>query len=145
MNTLKNELASLLRHALTALAGIGSLLAARGCIAAEDEAAVNAAGLSVTEAVIVVAVAIVARILISLSGKLRLPGGPAALCMMMSAAALPLVMGITVAGSLASCADYTGPRFLIGVENDQGSVSYDSDAGGTVRVDSKVPAIRGAK
>jgi hypothetical protein len=143
MNTLKNELASLLRHALTALAGIGSLLAARGCIAEEDIEAVNAAGLSVTEALIVVAVAIVARIFISLAGKLKLPGTAA--LMMMSAAALPLLMGLSVAASLASCSNYTGPRFVLGVEHEDAVLSYDSEAGGTVRVDSKVPKIRGTK
>lgn len=142
MNTLKNEFASLLRHALTALAGIGSLLAARGWIAPEDEAAVNTAGLSVTEAVIVVVVALVARIFISLAGKLKRPGTAS---LMMSAAALPLVMGITVAGSLASCADYQGPRIIFGVEHDQGRVSYDSAKGGSVRVDARVPAVRGNK
>jgi len=66
---MKDQLTSLLRHSLTALAGLGTLLAARGCVAAEDAEAVNSAGATLIEVVAVVLAAILARLLISLLGK----------------------------------------------------------------------------
>jgi hypothetical protein len=68
---MKDQLTSLLRHALTSLAGLGTLLAARGCVAAEDAEAVNAAGASLIEVLVVVLAAIAARLLISLLGKAK--------------------------------------------------------------------------
>ena len=48
---MKDQLTSLLRHSLTALAGLGTLLASRGCVAAEDAEAVNSAGATLIEVV----------------------------------------------------------------------------------------------
>ena len=138
---MKEQLTSLLRHAVTALAGLGSFLAYRGIIAAEDSAAVDAAGASIGEAVVVVVVAIVTRALISFMGKLGLPKIGGSSVSMMTGGLLVLAS----TASLMSCADYQGPRIVFGVEAEQGRVEYDSAKGGTVRVDARVPAINRSK
>lgn len=66
---MKDMLVTLFRHALTALAGVGTLLAGRGWIAPEDAEAVNASGASLREALVVVLVAVVARLAMVLGGK----------------------------------------------------------------------------
>ena len=42
----------------------------------------------------------------------------------------------------SGCADYRGPRIVVGVEHEDVRASYDSAKGGTVRVDARV---RGTK
>jgi hypothetical protein len=116
ITAMKNELASLLRHSLTALAGIGGLLAARGCIQMEDAPAVDAAGLSMVEGIVVVVMAIVARVLISVMGKIGATKKVAN-----SGGSLPLValtgalLSLVTAASLSSCAgvDMDGRLFYL--------------------------------
>jgi hypothetical protein len=67
---MKNIILSLVRHALTALAGVGTFLAGRGLIAPEDAAAVNASGATIQDALAVVAVAVIARLMIHFGVKI---------------------------------------------------------------------------
>lgn len=66
---MKALLISLLRHALTALAGVGTLLVSNGLIEPEDAAAVNASGASMADALVVVTSALVARLLMQYGGR----------------------------------------------------------------------------
>lgn len=101
---MKTTIASLLRHAFTGLAGVGALLATKGWIDPEDATAVNAAGVSLGEAVVVILAAVCGRMLISVMGKVLRqgagegtpPGG----------VGIPIIMcmGLGLLGlSLASC------------------------------------------
>lgn len=67
---MKDSLASLIRHATTALLALGGLLASRGFIDPSDVAAVDAAGVSLQGALVVIVVAIVGRLCITLTGKI---------------------------------------------------------------------------
>lgn len=67
---MKDTLLSLVRHALTALLSLGAFLSARGMIAPEDADAVNASGATIREALSVVVLAMVMRLIIKFSGKL---------------------------------------------------------------------------
>ena len=103
MNTL---IASAVRHALTALAGLGGLLASKSLIDATDTAAVNAAGTTLADALAVIAAALAARLVIYLTGKLKLSStaglfaiSPAMLGMVATAAAVGTL--------LPSCASVT--------------------------------------
>jgi hypothetical protein len=66
---MKDTLASLLRHALTALAGAGTFMAGRGLIAPEDAEAVNASGATIQDALVVVVVAVLMRLALKFGGK----------------------------------------------------------------------------
>ena len=63
---MKSQLTSLLRHALTALMGLGGWLAAEGLLDAGDAEAVSTATVSLVDAVVVVVVAVLARLMLSL-------------------------------------------------------------------------------
>ncbi len=67
---MKETLTSLLRHALTALAGVGTFMAGRGLIAPEDAQAVDASGATIADALVVVLVAVLMRLVIKFSGNL---------------------------------------------------------------------------
>jgi hypothetical protein len=69
---MKTILLSYLRHALTALAGLGGFLAAKGLVAPADAAGLDAAGSSLAEAVAVIAAAVLARGVMHLLGKLQI-------------------------------------------------------------------------
>ena len=69
---MKTYLASLLRHACTALAGLGGFLAMNNLITPADAPAVDAAGVSLGGALTVVLTALAARAFITLMGKLNL-------------------------------------------------------------------------
>lgn len=71
MNT---YIASLLRHALTALAGLGGLLLSKGLIASADAPAVDAAGASIGSALVVIGTAVLGRLVLTLLGKVKLSG-----------------------------------------------------------------------
>jgi hypothetical protein len=68
---MKETLTSLLRHALTALAGLGTFMYAQGYIGAADVAAVNGNGLALSDALLPILVAVLTRLFIKFSGKLR--------------------------------------------------------------------------
>jgi hypothetical protein len=65
---MKEIITSLLRHSLTALAGLGAFLAANHWIAPEDARSVDAAGATIADALLVVLVAVIARLLIKIFG-----------------------------------------------------------------------------
>jgi len=100
---MKTTIESLLRHSFTGLAGLGALFATKGWIDPGDAGPVNAAGVSLADALVVILAAVIGRLLIAMTGKLlrsgagegRGSGG---------ASALMLCMGLGVLmGSLASC------------------------------------------
>lgn len=64
-HTMKAYLTSLLRHALSALLGLGALLASKGLINPDDVDAVSAASVSLVDALVVIVVAVVARLIFS--------------------------------------------------------------------------------
>ena len=70
---MKTILLSYLRHALTALAGLGGFLAAKGAVDPADAAGLDAAGANLAEALAVIAAALAMRLFIYLMGKLRVP------------------------------------------------------------------------
>ena len=96
---MKDTLASLIRHATTALLALGGLLASHDLIAPSDVASVDAAGVSLQGALVVIVVAIAGRLAITLTGKIF----PAAAAKLTGpAAGGPLaVMGWIVVGTLA--------------------------------------------
>lgn len=66
---MKETFLSLIRHALIALLSLGAFLSSRGMIAPEDAAAVNASGATILEAISVVVLAVVMRLMMKFSGK----------------------------------------------------------------------------
>jgi hypothetical protein len=68
-NKMKETLGTLLRHSLTALLAVGTLLAQRGMIAPEDADQVNASGATLRDGLVVVGVAIVSRLAMKYGGK----------------------------------------------------------------------------
>jgi hypothetical protein len=137
---MKTLITSLLRHSLTALAGLGTLLAARGCVAEEDAEAVNAAGTSMIEVLVVVLAAIFARLLIFLLGKAKNGNGSGGGQLYgLGGCLLFMTVG---AGSLlsASCAQYpiSGGLTYYDVESGaKGGLSYTQD--GVARASLTVP------
>lgn len=67
---MKEQLASLIRHALTALAGLGGFLFSKGLIDQGDVTSVDGAGVSLASAIAVILAAVVARLLLTLSAKI---------------------------------------------------------------------------
>jgi len=67
---MKDQILSLLRHAVTGLAALGTLLATKSLIAPEDVAVVNDSGASLGSAVVVIVGAILARLALTGLGKL---------------------------------------------------------------------------
>lgn len=94
---MKTYLASILRHAFTALAGLGGFLFANGLIEAGDVSQVNAAGGSMGAALAVISTAIAGRFLITLLGKVF--SGGTGESVGTSTGTLPIVC-ITAAGIL---------------------------------------------
>lgn len=66
---MKETIASLLRHAFTALAGLGTFMYSQGYIGAEDVVDVNASGAAMSDALSALVVAILVRLFIKFSGK----------------------------------------------------------------------------
>ena len=100
---LKETLASLLRHATTALLGLGGLLLSHDLIDPSDVVAVDAAGVSLQSALVVIVVAIVGRLCITLTGKI-FPATAAKLTGTGAGGPLSLWVGLGVAAGLLGCA-----------------------------------------
>lgn len=114
--TMKTYLASLLRHALTALAGLGAFLLSNNLIEPADAPAVDAAGVSISAALVVIGTAVLGRLAITLFGKFFTAaagesggpsGGMSLLVMCGTAAGLCMVLpscsaGIPIKGCLTS-------------------------------------------
>ena len=67
---MQDYLASLLRHAFTSLAGLGGLLLAHNLIPPADVTQVDAAGVSISTALVVIGTAVIGRMLLTLGGKI---------------------------------------------------------------------------
>ena len=67
---MKDYLSSLLRHAFTALAGLGGLLVSINLIDPADAPAVDAAGGTLASALVVILTAVIGRLLITLGAKI---------------------------------------------------------------------------
>jgi len=112
---MKEQIYSALRTALTALAGLGGLLASKGAIAPEDVATIDTASIGIADGLAVIGAALLMRLFIFLGGKLKAAsGGNAALLCMVAA----LFLGL---GALPSCAATFHP-------DGSASVSTDPDA-----------------
>jgi hypothetical protein len=137
--TMQNYLASIFRHAFTALAGLGGYLAAHGMLGQPDAAAVDAAGATLGESAAVILAAVLARLVLSLVGK-YLPAGAGESG---PAAGGPLVLlvgtaGILILGCLPSCSMsydgkgkptfYLDPVALAKIVNDWQQVNDAKDA-----------------
>lgn len=143
---MKETITSILRHAVTGLAGLGGLLAAKGWIAPDDTAAVDAAGANLGAALVVIGSAVAVRLL--MMGLAKFPtlfrlgagetkggtgngaSGGAALLLLVSTAA-------GFMGCLPSCApgQLSNVPIRIGIVGPDGSVSYSSKGGLQVEVD----------
>lgn len=102
---MKDQLLSLLRHAASGLAGLGALLASKSLIAPDDVDAVNAAGLSLGDSLVVIVGALLMRLLLMgisrffpTDGNSTRPGVDVLLVMGTAAALMTT--------TLSSCSDY---------------------------------------
>ena len=95
---MKDTLLTSLRHAFTALAGLGGFLLAHGAIETADAANVNAAGATLGEALAVIVAALVARLVVFISGKIV--SGSA------SSIVVCLCLGTLAGAGLSACSDY---------------------------------------
>lgn len=75
---MKTILLSYLRHALTALAGLGGFLAAKGVVAPADAAGLDAAGANLAEALAVICAAALARGVMYLLARFKIPASAGA-------------------------------------------------------------------
>lgn len=119
---------SALRHAFTALASLGTFLSVHGWISPSDAAGVNAAGVSLGDALAVVAAAVVARLLIWIGGKFA--GGDVSLFTLGAS----MCIGTLAVGGLSACSadQLAAARAIpirIGIQGPDASVSYSSKSG----------------
>lgn len=129
---MKDTIATSLRHAFTALAGLGTYLLGHGLIGSEDAPAVNAAGASLGDVLKVVAAALVARLVVWVSGKV-VTGGASDV----HGWALCLCIGSLAVGGLSGCsADQLAAARAVPVRfkliTPGGGIGYSSKAGLTV-------------
>lgn len=90
-------IATAIRHAFTALAGLGAFLAAHGWLDPADAPAVDAAGVALGDAVGVVAAALVARIVWWVGSQIVSGGGGSSVPLFL------LGCGAAAVGTLPSC------------------------------------------
>jgi hypothetical protein len=121
---MKDTLQSLVRHALTFLAGMGVTLQSVGLIGTEDVAAVNAAGLRLQDVLAGLVAMIVTRLLLRYGGKFFGFGQSAGmtlltLCMGLGFSCFPLV-SCTPSGApavpLRACYETNGIRACYGTD-----------------------------
>jgi hypothetical protein len=90
---MKETLLSLIRHAVIALLSLGAFLSSRGMIAPEDAEAVNASGATIREALAVVILAMVMRLVMKFGGKVisahKEDAGPLLGLLLLAAVCLP--------------------------------------------------------
>ena len=138
---MKIMIASLLRHAFTALAGLGGLLFSRGLIEAGDVAQVDASGVSLGAALSVIITAIAGRLLLTLLGKAITGGTGEAGHAGKRMASLALFCSVlALSGCLTSCASLPWVALQsiplhAGISTDYGRACYSSKSGLTVEVD----------
>lgn len=124
---MKTTIASLLRHAFTALAGLGAFLASKGWIDATDTASVNGAGVSLGAALVVILTAIIGRLALTWMGKI-LPGTGVVKNGTGSGGGLPAIgllcmaVGLLGVATLPSCTTTTAPDGTVTRATDAESV-----------------------
>jgi len=140
---MKDYLASLLRHALTALAGLGGLMLSHNLITDSDVSQVDAAGSSLACAITVIGTAVIGRVLLTLGGKI-FTGGAGETSGTSGGALLFALMGTAagVMGCLPSCSPVTWAALKTiplksCVVTDYGSACYSSKSGLSVEVDAE--------
>jgi len=125
---MKTYIASLLRHCFTALAGLGGLLLSKNLIDAGDVTQVNAAGVSLGAALVVILTAVLGRLAITGIGKIFPAVGNGVNGRTGSGGGLPaiglLAMTVGLIGmGLPSCATTTAPDGTVTRTTDAESVS----------------------
>ena len=143
--TMKTTIASLLRHAFTALASIGGLLLSANLINPGDVAEVNAAGVSIGTALVGILTALVARLVLAFTGKLLTGGVPGessgtpggALPLLVLVGTLAVVMGCLPACSTAQLAAAQSVPVSTTVHTKYGTASYTTAGGLVLDVDAK--------
>ena len=145
-HTMKAQLTSLLRHALTALFGLGGFLTAKGLISPDDAEAVNAASVSLVDAIVVIVVAVVARLIFSKVPGLAPasssgsddPAGSSANGVDQRAASGGtsglLVMAGLLALALAALPSCAGMPVRVGIVVPEGELGYSSKGGLMIQV-----------
>jgi len=142
--TLIAYIPTLLRHVLTSLATVGTLLLTKDLITPSDVSAVNAGGSTLGVGLAAIATPILTRLVLTALGKLTLSGSSSAT---EKVTGWLLWMGLgTAAGffglSLSSCspaqiAAVESIPIHAGVHLDRGSLGYDTVTGITVEVDAE--------
>jgi len=137
--TMKTTIASLMRHAFTSLAGLGGFLLSHHLLDAGDVSQVNAAGVSLGTALVVILTGVIGRLILTLTGKLftgGMPGessgtsgGMVSLFMLVGTSAV--VMGCLPACSASQVAAAQSVPISTTVHTKYGTASY-STAGGLV-------------
>ena len=137
---MKTYIASLLRHAFTALAGLGGFLLSHNLIDQGDVAQVNGAGVSIGTALVVILTAVIGRLVLTLMGKMFT--GQAGDTSDASGVSLLLLLGTTLAlmGPLASCsptqmAVAQSIPIRTTLHTNYGTATYSSKSGLTLEVD----------
>ena len=145
---MKNYISSLLRHVTTALASLGVFLLSVGWIVEGDVTQVNAAGVTLGAAAVVIFTAIISRVLLTLTGKMftggageasAASGGARSLLLLGTVSALA-GWGLTSCSSGAGAAAWNVLKTLpihTTVVTDYGAASYSSKSGITVEVDAQ--------
>jgi hypothetical protein len=140
--TMKTYLATILRHAFTALAGLGGFLLSKGLIDSADVTQVNSAGVSLGAALAVIISAIAGRFLLTLLGKVfsgaagesgsGSSGGVNLLLMCITAAGL---MGCLPSCSTTQIEAAKSIPVRTTLHTDYGTATYSSKSGLEVDVD----------
>ena len=130
-DTMKDYIASLLRHAFTALAGLGGFLLSKGLIDAADAPAVDGAGGTLGAALAVILTAILGRLVLSLTAKVFRSGAGES-GNRGGSGDLPLVLILgTGAAFMGLCLPSCSPGLPIKatVQVEEGALSYSSKGG----------------
>jgi hypothetical protein len=145
---MKTYLASLLRHAFTALAGLGAFLLSHNLIDQGDVAAVDAAGVSLGAALVVILTAIIGRMALTIFGKFfagaagengGASGGAASLLLWAGTAAgfMGGLPSCSPADRASAWAAFRAVPIRACVAGEYGSACYSSKGGIELTVDTK--------
>lgn len=141
---MQTYIASLLRHAFTALAGLGGLMLSHNLITQSDVSQVDAAGSSLACAITVVVTAVIGRVLLTLGGKMftggagessGTSGGALLLAIGTAAGIMGCLPSCSMSGASAAWAALKSIPIHTTVVTDYGAASYSSKSGLSVEVD----------
>jgi hypothetical protein len=135
---MKESLHTAIRHALTALAGLGAFLASKGLLDSADAPAVDAAGLQVSDALTVILGAMIMRLLIFLMGKIKgLSGDKAGMALFWFAGTAVGCMTLPSCSPANMEAMRSVPIKACYIDKAGNSVCYSSKGGISVEVDQR--------